>query len=221
MGVYLYTNEWLPWENTVAYYPLNSTTTVNDQSWNNRNLTNHSVSFNTYDGVDCAYFNWSSQYLDETTINWGLINWNLTISFWCKVTAWALNSIWYWKPYNWTLVLYNNLTSIYCDTSNNNNNTTHTTFSTSSLNVWNLITITWTWNTYTVYSNWTLSWSMTTSIPTSWNSHFYLWCVGNDVDWLRAYMTWHLSNYIIENKVWTADEISNYYNTLKSKYWIS
>ena len=89
---------WKPWSNTIAYYPLTSTTTVNDMSGNNRNLTNHSVSFNTYDWVNCAYFNGSSQYLNQDSVNMWLFSGSLTVSSWIKGT-WAITtSIWYWKP---------------------------------------------------------------------------------------------------------------------------
>ena len=45
-----------PWSSTIAYYPLNSSTTVNDMSGNGYTLTNDWASFWTYGWVDCAYF---------------------------------------------------------------------------------------------------------------------------------------------------------------------
>ena len=44
---------WTPWANTIAYYPLNSTYTNTDQSWNNRNgTTTWSLS---YDSISCQF----------------------------------------------------------------------------------------------------------------------------------------------------------------------
>lgn len=37
MGVYLHTDEWLPWENTIAYFPFESDTL--DYSWNDTTLS--------------------------------------------------------------------------------------------------------------------------------------------------------------------------------------
>jgi hypothetical protein len=35
------------------------------------------------------------------------------------------------------------------------------------------------------------------------------------------YFQWNLSNCILEDRVWTAEEISDYYNSTKANYWIS
>jgi hypothetical protein len=35
-----------------------------------------------------------------------------------------------------------------------------------------------------------------------------------------AYYQWYLSNAIIEDRVWTAQEIAAYYNLTKSNYWL-
>ena len=37
----------------------------------------------------------------------------------------------------------------------------------------------------------------------------------------RRYMTWKMWDLIVESKVWTATEISDYYDATKATYWIS
>lgn len=82
------TPSYIPYEvnaNTYLYAPLTSTTTTSDTSWNNRNFTNTSVTFWTYDWVDCAAFNGSSQLLYTAASN--PIQREFTIMFWCRSTA--------------------------------------------------------------------------------------------------------------------------------------
>lgn len=64
---------WTPWANTVAYYPLNSTSQWNDMKGMGTayNLaTSHTApTYWTYQWVDCAYFNWSSTEINNDSIN--------------------------------------------------------------------------------------------------------------------------------------------------------
>ena len=61
-----YTSPFTPWANTVAYYPLTSSTTVNNQVSGGTNLTNSNVVFWVANGVDCATISGNS-----TTSNHG------------------------------------------------------------------------------------------------------------------------------------------------------
>lgn len=217
MWVYIYQNNselamknayigevWTPWENTVAYYPLTSTTTVNDQSGNNRNLTNYNgVAFGTYAGVDCASFAWNKMILyhsdfparwygDYTMSCWMYTtsnNQQIVLSHWNADTT-GLNMIiknWYIDP---------NIAPV-------------------TLNTWHHIAYvveSWYLKMYVdgvlVYNN-----------PHNVNGSKSLWI------WRQTYTDtmnylWYISNVIMESVARTAQEIANYYNNTKNLYWI-
>lgn len=220
MWVYIWTDEWAPWANTVAYYPLNSTTTVNDMSWNNKNLTNYNnVPFWTYQWVSCASFNGSSQYLGlwakftlwntYTVLSWYWHNsWNNGMVYcqWASSSLYPSLWLWYW--------VNSSKVSVHSWTGGSNTRIT----STVSSNNWKWVLWVFVFNNGTarLYENNTQTVSGSLSAPWTWWENFYVWM------W-RAwynYFSGLISNLIIENKARTAQEISNYYNSTKSKYWL-
>lgn len=207
---------WQPWANTVAYRPLNSTTTVNDQSWNNRNLTNYNnVAFGTYAGVNCAYFNGSSQYLNQDSVNMWLFNWNMTVNFYMKsngVNNQVVLCNWFWKPYTWFYILYNNWLQVHSGSWTPPINTLQSW--------WNMVTCTNDSSTLKVYINWVLTETRGLAVSTSTSTKLYLWAIWNDVDWLRAYFNGYISEVILEKTIRTSDYIINYYNLTKANYWL-
>ena len=93
MWVYIWNDTWLPNKDTIAYYPLNATTTVNDMSGNSKTLTNNNVTFWTYNWVDCANFSGSqSLYRSESLFimlkNLVITPANLAIIFVCLLKKW-------------------------------------------------------------------------------------------------------------------------------------
>ena len=207
---------WKPWANTVAYYPLNSTTTNTDQSWNWNTLTNQWAVFWTYGWVNCANTTGKSLYCSIANMPLGASS--RTISVWANAqggtSGWmaiygygqSLNSRLYvlYRTTNnwWVLVLghypWDAETTTVMDT-----------------NKWYLITTTYDGATSKVYINWTLAWSSTVTLATT-SSNFIIswWWVGNET------FNWYISNVIVENKAWTSDEIANYYNKTKKNYWL-
>ena len=207
-----------PWANTVAYYPLNSTDTINDKSWNNKNLTNSSVAFGEYSWIDCGYFNGSAY----ASLSSSLFTWNptFTVSFFAKmISAASYSWRWYWFIGTWS--------SNYCFW-----NFVQGSYNGSKLSVW------WWSNdkvtTYSVDSNWHHivfaygSWSWTvyvdgtsvytgTRSPNIQNNKTVIWANPN----LTDNFYWYMNEFIFESKVRTAQEISAYYNQTKWNYWIS
>ena len=202
---------WNPWSNTIAYYPLTSTTTVNDMSGNNYNLTNTWwVTFVSYQWVNCAYYA-GTWFLKNTSLSY-------------DKRAFTMQWWWYYlrKNANNTSFIrrWPNLWA-YIDRDTNNLRCSPwwiwwTVISSDSW--WNLITVTYDWNvTMKLYLNWTLIWTKTDTSPSTW---WWLSVWNANINSTTDYWYWWISEVIIENKVWTATEVSNYYNLTKSKYWL-
>ena len=209
----IYPATWNPWANTVAYYPLTDDFNDHKWSWTLYNLTNNGWSLTTLSWVKCAYYNWSSY------------SSNSSISFWSTRTLLA----WCYLLWNWMIAYtgtYNssryNLLALFSNNSwkLNVSDLQVTWFNTSStyLNQWVLLA----WivdgqstSTMKMYINWSLyneSSRNYWSTDTSW-----LW-VWRKYDINSDYLTWYISNLIIENKAWTAQEVLDYYNQTKSQY---
>ena len=206
--------KWKPWANTLAYYPLTSTTTVNDESGNGYNLTNRwSVTFGIYDGIDCAYINyWSKNALYSQNNIWKTIVWtqNFTYSVWAKFNV---------VQNNWIIVINNDNTIEDRAVGILNNKLaayiyrswTHFAYwDTPTTNTRYYITLTYNWTDLKIYQNWVEKWSVSTGGATD---------VVN-ILWIGQWTNWYVSNVIVEDKARTATEISDYYNKTKSNYWL-
>ena len=207
---------WKPWANTVAYYPLKSN--FNDASWNGRNLSNSWATITTLGWVPCAYYNWSSY----SSNSWYSLTYPRTISLWGYNTNTTSNYYWWlihisnnsitsapswslWIQYIWSWTV------------------TPADWSSTSAEIRVSISSWWhnivcTENTsrlVTIYVDWTYKWATTYSTPAQPN-WWAIWCKFDRL--LSEKLKWYLSNIILENKVRTAQEISDYYNQTKSNY---
>lgn len=202
---------WQPTANTVAYYPLNSTSTTYDESWNNNDLTNNWITFWTYNWVDCGYFNSNYAYK-----SWSIFTWNptFTASIWAKTNSttgsknlWGFGtSSWAWSFALWLGGLALNIWGY------GNDRNTGYSFTTD----WHNAVFTYSNWSWTVYIDWTAVYNWTWS-PNILNDHTGIWCNSNIGDFWRGY----LSEAIFENVVRTAQEVSDYYDLTKSLYGIS
>ena len=211
-----------PWANTLAYYPLNSVSTVNDLSGNGRNLTNNWVTFWTYDWIDCAYFSWSS-YLKNTYTDMSLTE--ATINIWVKKTRNADEAFaWLWdnSPDTQLSLVWN--TSDRIGSKYYQSSFKYEWYKTVSV-VWNwinlVLTVNSSWNK--VWYNWVqqslsyTNWSSSTWLSSFTTNNITLWA---HQWWNSNKFIWYISNAILENRVRTADEILNYYNNSKFNYWL-
>lgn len=211
-----YPATWKPWSNTVAYYPLTSTTTGNDQSGNNNNLTNSWVTFWTYHWVNCWYFN-GSWYLEKS---WSLWTWSsaFTVSSWFywdwtiisgkgKVIFATGSPSWSYIFAMWMIPAWNIMVWWW-----SNDRDTNVTL---SANTWYHCVMAQSWWTITVYLNWTsiYTWSV------SFNISSHKTCIWRQANW-TDYFYWNISEVIIENKSWSSAEVSDYYNWTKWRYWL-
>lgn len=220
MNVYLHTDEWLPWSNTVWYYPLTATSTVNDMSWNNNTLTNNgSVTFWTNAWVSSGSFTWASTYL---SLGKALFTWNssFTVSIWfynVPNSSYLVNMIWwvgnnsqqnwivFYKNDDWKIMYWywwtNQSTWVNCPT-----------------NSWHLLTVTYNWTSIKTYLDWTLINTGSVSLNLT-NTRTVIGASLNTTP--TSKWCWYLSEAIFENRVWTAEQVTWYYNQTKSLYWIS
>lgn len=214
-----------PWANTIAYRPLTSSTTVNDQSWNNKNLTNHwGVTFGTYGGVSCVSFD-NTQTLWLTSSLW--MTWNPIFTFnvricrvgystWTPVKSqifmlWPINTntSQVWVAINWAWSNeYQYWTWGSADVD---------TWAYNTANVWELVTFTNDGTTKKFYKNWTLikQWSLSYNIS-GWD--LTIWSFSSSFNSHYQSFYGYMSEFIVENKVRTAQEITDYYNASKSIY---
>jgi len=205
---------WQPWANTLAYYPL--TQDANDYSWNNYNITTSWASSYTTDGALLPNSNHAGLLVPFSidTSN------NYTFSFWCnplyhpsiddmrgidctESTSNRLISLWddmYIIKHWWGS---SNSTKFWTDWSYTTNTRYYVTYTIDN----------WTVKTYL---NWVQLWTKTW---VSWHTcALRFWQEWNM--WADRHWYWYMKDIIIENKVWTADEILNYFNVYKSLYWL-
>lgn len=200
---------WKPWANTLLYIPMQTDLLDKVGTYT---VTNTSVTLTTLSGVKCWYFNGSARL--DTTVP-AFANKNHTISIWYK-DNWSANS---------TPIISSN-TSWYADGEcfrySSSSDLQYVVFSSSSTIAtstwltktnWNNIVFSW-WN---IYVNGVLK---TTSSGTyvTWHN-FTVWWHALGGSGLK-YITWYMSEVIIENDVWSADKVLDYYNLTKSNYWL-
>jgi hypothetical protein len=217
-NAYIWEYKWTPGDNTIAYYPLTSTSTVNDMSGNSRNLTNNGTNFGTYQWVDCAYLTAATKYLLTPTLTWSDIK---TISVWAywdwtfspSSSTYAL-LLTYWILSNSARFYIYNKTDgkLYYE----NDGTSYKITTPYVSSVWYNLVITIGTDTK-MYINWNYIWSCTNWAPSNWTFIFGTW-INNPIS--ADKYSWWISNWVIENKTWSAQEISDYYNQTKSNYWL-
>ena len=203
---------WQPWANTIAYYPL--TEDFNDHSSSWYNLTSNSVQLTTLSWVKCADLN--SSYCSA---NFNLTSLPYTISFYLKPKS-TSNTIAIWFKDNgsrwgsWIYVKNNQIYLRYWNSTDQDSGTSYT------INTnWNHIVVTFWTDGSKIYVNGSLYASpknSLTNVVNNWTP-FYIWHDYATTTYWNSYV-WSV---ILENKVRTAQEISDYYDLTKWDYWIS
>jgi hypothetical protein len=215
--------EWQPWANTIAYYPLNSNTTVNDESGNGYNLTNSWATFGTYGGVDCVYLDNTDSKKLYATIPWLSGNPTFTVNVYVN-RQWTTNSDWWqlfvvwsvgssrrcywnairadWKYLTWTRWWGEARSTV-----------------TNTLGNWELITVVKDGSNTIAYRNASeiANGTITTNISAT---DFTIGSFNSRSTYYQSFY-WYLSEFILEDKVRTAQEVADYYNQTKSLYGIS
>ena len=216
-----------PWANTVAYYPLTSATTVNNQvSWGT-NLTSSNIVFGIANWVNCATISWNT---DDYHNADKLLYWNITwLPTWASprtFSRWVYQSnaaasldacyLWQWQTSNnkgillaqWIDANGDIFISQYWSSS-----------SSASPIIWqrhhNVLVYDGSKFVYYVNTVATITWTYTIN---TWSNKFSIWWATENGAW--SSFNGSFSDLIIENKAWTSQDVADYYNLTKWNYWL-
>lgn len=222
---FIYSTSWwwgwrTPWVNTLAYYPLNSTYTVYDQSGNWYDLTDTNVTF----GSDGALFQWN-WYLYSSALSTDIIWSTFTISAYVKKTT-ATSDMWIssnvtWLYYWYILTLWWNQWQPRIEIMNSNWSNVSSGVDTATDTWYNVVVTHDTWWHTDIYVDWVYKASMIKSIGTQVSWQFTIWAIKFATSLPENYFNWYISNFIIEDVAWSAQDVADYYDATKWDYWIS
>jgi hypothetical protein len=206
----------------LLYLPLDSTYTYTDQSGNQVSTTNSNVTFWTYQWVDCWTFG------NSTRISVSPFNIPNDFTF-----VWRCYNTWVYQ-FEWQIF-----------DARNGSDYIRAVFRIASECYWYYGSITGvnvadtTWVNF-IQNQWVLFAFVTTDwkqeLYVKWNNidnyyseaNSYSWFTPTNIsigqewnNWASRHFIGGLSNIIIEDKVRTAQDISDYFNQTKANYWIS
>lgn len=234
---------WQPWANTIAYWTLDNT--LADSSWNGYTLTN------AWEWTFVQEISWINRYMLYCNGNWywtgnpwmwwvytqslpNSIN-DITLNIWakCLYNSGAYYARWMFDTHlnsssNWVRqeTYWGN---VYAHVWNGSWNVTSVNISNPDTYMpkWSLWTITYSRTTKVlqIYMDGVLNSSGVSSYNPSnnWLSYFtlWIWFATNQSGQYRRTFYGYIWATVLEDKVRTAQEISDYYNQTKWDYWIS
>ena len=209
---------WTPWANTIVYYPFS--TDFSDQSWNWYDLTwYNSATIGTLNWLSCLDLTAIQSYL-WTTVSWIPQWWQArTEMFWVKWSA-----LWNYPTHQYGTASFNKWSTIWI----NNNNPNWILWSNYWYNVlwtWPISVSVWHHVAVVINGSWSagqvmyvdgVAWPNASLTINTQGTTLY---IGKNRD--NNYLNWYMSNFIIEDKARTAQEVLDYYNQTKWDYWIS
>jgi len=226
--------KWKPWANTIAYYPLTSTSTTSDMSWNWYTLSKSwsgNTAFWNYWWISCLYIEKSATYYSAiTTVS---ASGGLTMNIW----YYSLNT----PQYDNAGIIWTNNTNpvttndnrcvsiIHANGRPNNkywivwyvDDSLNTTTTTTTYNItnwsWHNLCFTFVGTTWILYVDWVQIWTLT---KTMWYDQQNYLCISKKTKDYDRSIRWYVSNAIFESKTRTVQEVSDYYNKTKSNYWL-
>ncbi len=215
MNVYIWTDQWAPWKNTVAYYKFDWN--LNDSSGNSRNL---SVGWGTVSywteswGGKYIYFN-SWAYTNNISMPYKSDGY--TINLWGKYVSWNKYLLDFQPSTSanqWNRFQYLSSTSLYIGR--------WWGITVPNMSLWYNMVIINLNNKSNLYMNWEYKWYADLWTRDTTAQYFRLNSVWYTVSSYSNY-AWpnYMSNLIIENTARTPEQVAWYYNQTKSLYWIS
>lgn len=206
---------YLPNEHTLAYYPFNSKTQLTDQSGNNDNWTKEGSWTPVYWTIGSIwYVTMDNCYMSATPMI--DMSWDFTISYWIN----NVSGRFYWvQQFNHStggsaVAITSDFAGISIWGKGDDR------FGIASMpSGWVNIVLTYTPWTMKLYLNNTLVWTKSRTVNTATPDYFWVNTAG-ELSNHETY-SWIYSELIIEDKEWTDDERTAYFNQAKWNYWIS
>ena len=210
--------KWKPWANTLVYYNFDDNWAnwyVTDMSWNWHNLTSWTQP--TYEQLTSWKYCWVSDW--SARVYWSSFSATsdeFTLLYYINITNLSQAGK-FWLMFKWN----ENFSALYGTGYNPNLTVWNTAWATGIVGWLNPTVNTWyhfcvvgnkTENTCKVYVNWTLSGTDTYN-QSWWTLQIYLFG-SNAWDNCKC----KLDEVILENKAWSLDEITKYYNSTKANY---
>ena len=219
---------WKPWANTLLYIPMDATYWLTDQSDYWRTISASWLTHTTFNGVDCYQ------------------NSNWSINLWTSATSWLVPSsleftanFWVYKPDTtaWTGIFAGAVQSLYFQAIEINDSQK------IQYHWWNPVSTEW--SIVDNNARWATSWHLLTITIKDWVNSFYIdsnligtnsWGYNNwfgswhtsAQTWIYIYAartggwvwSWYVWEVIMEDKWWSSDDITKYFNQKKSNYWL-
>jgi hypothetical protein len=229
--VYEAPRKWKPWANTLLYLPLESD--IVDQSWQaiTRVFSSSWISYTTVGGVTSLH-TWTTWWLKLTTpypLIWKNETNPVTVSVLVYVTSqqtsdrrviidrWATNGNRIFFVLEWWT------TNIRYDVDYNGVWKEVSPRWTITANQWMHLVLVSTTASIKGYKNGELVWQITPwrsnpwwYRPYSYDNTQWIFCT-RDVNNYWCSLNWNARELIVENKEWTTDDVSSYYNYIKNK----
>lgn len=211
MNVYIYTDQWTPWKNTIAYFPFENDQL--DHSWNwltiNNTLNKETIGYS----------------LTQDMSNTHVANSTFIKFVWCWYIVNSINNNSYPVGILWTNNLGASVYYIWNGYSSQRNKILTYQWSDFTV-VWStewMSYYNWHYLAFSFY-NWVLyvckDWVVT--VQYKWTPDPYSGCnIGLMQKWSWVNFKVTYSNLIVESEWWTQQQITAYYNQTKSLYWIS
>jgi len=219
-----------PTASTIWRYPLDWD--LKDYSWNNRDLTWTSVNFTSwwpwqvwvFTNSSNAYYQNNSLFCISYPFTWLVWVSTDSVPTWYRSGAWYYENLvidicngtdyntqdkwlWFW---NWWFIAHNYDWAVQ-----------QCYWGTASANTWYSLAYSFDGSTMRVYANGTLINTLSSSWSYTWFNNARVTIPNQSWANNLSKFSWKISNVILENRVWTAQEISDYFNASKSMYWVS
>ena len=204
--------KWSPWDDTIAYFPFRED--FADHKWS-RTLTVNDCSINN----GSAKINSQSSYMNlSSTIWWS----DITINVWYYY--WALSTWWWWNTlFARTWWTYHHF--LLPATTSDWKTIWQAGFYNSAWYPWSKVLEVWhryniiivkSWTNQKIYINGELIEDSNSSFD---NNSWPVWTIANYNSWQSQWAQGRMSELIFENKLWTQEEATDYFNSSKAEYW--
>lgn len=211
---------WVPWANTIAYYKFEDNLNDSSGKWHNATMYSWSMSYTTWRVG--KWYNVSSNWVNtgvSATFFWS----PFTIMFWIKFNSiWSVMRLCGWyssgnfdpRYVDWANIQYESWQG-WLQFYNYSGQRTSWTWSPTAWN-WYHIAIVW-WgvaNDLAAYINGTQANRIRTNYDYStYNNNIWIWFNASSY-WVGTF-SWVIDEFVLEDKARTAQEISDYYNSIQ------